>query len=462
MSKMSLIADRYQLDSTQSLGSGAFSRVHPGVDLHTNKPIAVKVLQSCQGAKQLQTEARLLRRLKSPCELHIDLPKVLWHGVHETKEITIMQKLGACLLDLMLECGRRFSQKTVLMLMDQMYSALEAVHDEGFIHCDIKPDNLVMGVGRKENRLFLIDFGLAESYMKDGEHVELKQETGFKGNYYWVSSNVLRGLTASRRDDLEALFYVTLFLSKGELPWQVFRERKGRIHRILEMRDSMSGSVMCSGLPPAFLSVFNYIKGLEFHVKPDYDWIRSQFKSAAETLGIQYDFGYDWKEAPKEFPCDSPLHDLALLHSANSTRYSQEKHPLAVPEQPKTRQRRGSMMVYQEKSPPSHSNTPTKMMAALNSGFIKSPGERLASSIESDEGEEVPRPSLSTNDLYAKRQPMELQRQHVEEWSKRTIKGIQICVVPAGEEPISPSTPKSNTAPQLSSALRLKLRGEPE
>ena len=56
-----------------------------------------------------------------------------------------MDLLGPSLEDLFNFCSRRFTIKTVLMLVSQMFILVEYVHSKAFIHRDIKPDNFLMG-----------------------------------------------------------------------------------------------------------------------------------------------------------------------------------------------------------------------------------------------------------------------------------------------------------------------------
>lgn len=76
----------------------------------------------------------------------------------------VMDLLGPSLEDLFNYVGRRFTMKTVLMLAEQMLWRVEYVHSRNLIHRDIKPDNFLMGIGQRCNRLFLVDFGLAKRY----------------------------------------------------------------------------------------------------------------------------------------------------------------------------------------------------------------------------------------------------------------------------------------------------------
>jgi casein kinase 1 len=98
------------------------------------------------------------------------IPNMKWYGVEGDYNVLVMDLLGPSLEDLFSYCKRQFSLKTVLMLADQMINRLEFIHSKSYLHRDIKPDNFLMGLGRRANQVYIIDYGLAKKYRDSSTH----------------------------------------------------------------------------------------------------------------------------------------------------------------------------------------------------------------------------------------------------------------------------------------------------
>jgi serine/threonine protein kinase len=77
------------------------------------------------------------------------VPNVHWFGVEGDYNVMVIDLLGPSLEDLLNYCKRKFTLKTVLMLADQMLQRIEFIHSRHFLHRDIKPDNFLIGIGKK-------------------------------------------------------------------------------------------------------------------------------------------------------------------------------------------------------------------------------------------------------------------------------------------------------------------------
>lgn len=320
-----VIAGRFTLDPYALLGKGAYCRVHAGMDLETGRKVAVKVMVSGHRG-QLRNEAELLRKVKGACKLHTDFPEVMWCGEFQGCETEVVQRLGPNLLDLFLDCGRGFSLKTILMLSDELLKALQSLHSQGVIHRDIKPDNIVLGSESSRDRFFLIDFGLSKEVPRDSHQYSTNMP--FQGNVYWASNNVLRGIAAHKRDDVESLIYVLIFLYRRELPWYERHDRKRTPEVVLGRRQRLRPGEACNGLPAAFSTVLSQVQSLGFAEVPDYEGYRTAFRAAFEALGYAYNGEYDWKSR-EQLVDNVCLDDIEIVRSGGS-RYDTVERPKEV------------------------------------------------------------------------------------------------------------------------------------
>jgi len=184
------------------------------------------------------------------------------------------------------------------MLADQMMQRMEFVHRKQLIHRDIKPENFVMGLVEKAHHLHLIDFGLSKRYWdtRTSQHIPYKEGKPLTGTARYCSVNTHLGIEQSRRDDLESIGYLLLYLYKGHLPWQGIRvaDPSQKTVRIGEKKISIGLDFLCRDEHPQFLKYMKYARGLKFEETPDYDWCRQNFRELFEKEGLTRDWIFDW------------------------------------------------------------------------------------------------------------------------------------------------------------------------
>eukprot|EP00826_Nyctotherus_ovalis_P003304 TRINITY_DN10671_c0_g1_i3.p2 TRINITY_DN10671_c0_g1~~TRINITY_DN10671_c0_g1_i3.p2 ORF type:complete len:197 (-),score=52.51 TRINITY_DN10671_c0_g1_i3:85-675(-) len=180
-------------------------------------------------------------------------------------DVLVMDLLGHNLERLVQDYGGHFSLPTVLAAADQCLRAVEQLHSGFYVHRDVKPENLAVGVGKKEDKIHIFDFGLAKRYINDTtrEHIGYKDGKEFVGTVRYASVNAHLGIEQSRRDDLESLGFVLVYLAKGSLPWQglVSESDGGSAKEVLKKMLSTSIESLCHGLPGT--SLFKEASGVQ-------------------------------------------------------------------------------------------------------------------------------------------------------------------------------------------------------
>ncbi|XP_074569735.1 casein kinase 1-like protein 2 [Curcuma longa] len=278
----------------RKIGSGSFGEIYLGTNIQTNEEIAIKLENVKTKHPQLLYESKLYRILQGGT----GIPNVRWFGVEGDYNVLVMDLLGPSLEDLFNFCSRKLSLKTVLMLADQMINRVEFVHSKSFLHRDIKPDNFIMGLGRRANQVYIIDFGLAKKYRDTSthQHIPYRENKNLTGTARYASVNTHLGIEQSRRDDLESLGYVLMYFLRGSLPWQGLKAgtKKQKYEKISEKKVATSIETLCRGYPSEFASYFHYCRSLRFEDKPDYAYLKRLFRDLFIREGFQFDYVFDW------------------------------------------------------------------------------------------------------------------------------------------------------------------------
>lgn len=273
------------------LGKGSFGSVYRIMDKKTGKEYAVKIEEKSSRSR-LKNEYTIYKNLLNGW-VGGGIPEI--NDYYETKKhiYMVMQRLGQSLENL-LNDRLTFDVATVLKLGIDITDLLEKIHNVGYVHRDIKPNNFLVGITQDDyDEIFIMDFGLSKKYvMEDGTHIKPKEDRSLVGTARYASINVHMGLEPSRRDDLESVGYMLIYFLKGKLPWQGLKKSKSvdQVKLIGECKMKTSLDVLCQGLPVCFKEYIVYCRSLEFDERPDYKLLKKLLFFTAQQLKIKLEF----------------------------------------------------------------------------------------------------------------------------------------------------------------------------
>ena len=288
-----LIFNKYKVK--RLIHSSGFADVYEGINEKEKIPIALKFEKRNSLYKILESEAFLLVNLKG-----FGIPKIITYGHHGLYNVLIEELLGNSIGHIYDSwSSSKFNLKDICMLAIQCLDRLEYIHSKYVIHRDIKPYNLV--IGRNDpNVIYLIDFGLSRKYRssRTGKHIKFKNLKLTYGSLRYLSINGNRGYEQSRRDDLESLGYMLIFLATGKLPWLKAEDANLDIVKkylfIYKIKKSYSAEKICEGLPEEMADYINYCKGLHFEEDPNYNYLKSLFGNILTNINHENDMKFSW------------------------------------------------------------------------------------------------------------------------------------------------------------------------
>ena len=284
------------------LGRGRFGEVYAGIEQTSGTSVAIKVEQEpSQPGKRsrLRREARVHTALEGApgwSQLH-------WHGAANGVRALVSDRLGPSLKALHRAVGPLTAQELALVASEAL-SRLETLHERGWLHGDIKPDNMLLPFGVSaldEERspgtplLHCIDFGLSLKLPPGSAAEGSGARRGTLGavRYASITNQLLQPL--GPRDDLEALAFSLVYLHRGRLPWSdvAAPTQRERFELIRQAKTREDPDALFAGLPAAFAEFLRGCRELDAEARPDYASLRSLFAD------LQRGGGGAGQEAPR-------------------------------------------------------------------------------------------------------------------------------------------------------------------
>ncbi|KAL1239448.1 putative serine/threonine-protein kinase [Trichinella pseudospiralis] len=264
-----VLLNRYRISSY--INRGSYGAVYRGTDYLEEQSVAIKVNTS-KIASIFQKEINLLSALQGSKHTGKFYGFGWLNGCH----YLVMDLLGPNLDELLQNSAeKQFSGKNAVYLAIQMVEAVEDIHNAGYLHCDIKPSNITVGLKQNSDfslsNIYFVDFGSSLQFKdRDGNRLPAKNST-FRGTLKYASLNAILKLELSPIDDLWSVFFTLMKLMLGYLPW----DNMTNIKEIIETRQMFFTVQWLSSLPRSLVILYELIKKMDRNTIPNYNDLKT-------------------------------------------------------------------------------------------------------------------------------------------------------------------------------------------
>jgi eukaryotic-like serine/threonine-protein kinase len=206
-----VIAERYELE--ELVGRGGMSSVYRAKDRLLERTVAIKILHEHYSRDEDYVE-RFRREARAAAQLsHPNIVTVIDRGEADGRQFIVFEYIDGQNLKQLVESKGRLPVRTALELGIEIGNALAFAHENGLVHRDVKPQNVLLGNGDVK----VTDFGIARS--GDVKH-GLTQTGTVLGTSDYIAPEQASGQPVNVLSDVYSLGVVVYELLAGEPPYK--------------------------------------------------------------------------------------------------------------------------------------------------------------------------------------------------------------------------------------------------
>ncbi|XCB29114.1 Stk1 family PASTA domain-containing Ser/Thr kinase [Arcanobacterium hippocoleae] len=217
-----LLGSRYEVGDL--IGRGGMAQVHLGYDTRLSRTVAIKVLRS-----DLASDPTFLARFRREAQSAAALNHPSIVAVYDTGEEVVKNHLGKNVslpyivmeyvrgrtVSKFLNNGEALPIQEAVQIIVGVLSALEYSHQEGIVHRDIKPGNIML---TKDGKVKVMDFGIARAVADSA--ATMTSTNSVVGTAQYLSPEQARGEVVDARSDLYSTGCLLYELLTGRPPFQ--------------------------------------------------------------------------------------------------------------------------------------------------------------------------------------------------------------------------------------------------
>lgn len=256
-----MINNKYKIK--RYLNQGDFGVIY--ICNYNNKDYAVKCDNTKNNSKLLKYEANIYKELRSVN----NISRLVDFFLFDNKHYLVLDLFELNLKDFKDRFfNSRFYEEKLIIMINKIIDILRDIHNCGVVHRDLKPPNICLD---KNFQPYIIDFGMAKKIIHNNKHIEERNINDIIGSPNYVSLNVVNLLEPTRRDDIESVIYIMIYMILNNIDYIQYTNNTLKNQKNISV---IAEVLLKNNTNLKLLSILTYIRKLHFSQIPNYEYIK--------------------------------------------------------------------------------------------------------------------------------------------------------------------------------------------